>query len=62
MEEIMIIEQSKISGQFPLTAMPAVEETETYSDYEITVTYSVTPEENYAGPPGVVPPKEQETS
>ena len=58
----MVIGQSTVIGQFPLTAMPIVEETEVYSDYEIIVTYSVTPEENYAGPPGVVPPKENETS
>lgn len=54
----MQVEQSGVSGEFPLAPTTIVTETLIAQGYEITVAYSVTPEENYAGPPGnVAPPK-----
>ena len=54
----MQVEQSGVSGEFPLAPATTVTETLIAEGYEITVAYSITPEENYAGPPtGVVPPR-----
>jgi hypothetical protein len=53
----MDISGSTVSGEFPLALTSSVvTETEYSPDYEITVAYSVTPEETYAGPPGAAPP------
>jgi hypothetical protein len=48
--------QSNISGEFDLSPTPHMIETESEFGYEVTVVYSVTPEEVYAGPPGAEPP------
>lgn len=50
------VEQSGINGEFNLSPTPHMIETETEFGYEVTVVYSVTPEETYAGPPGATPP------
>ena len=51
----MDISGSTVSGEFPLTTTSSiVTETGFSAEYEITVAYSVTPAENYAGPPGTV--------
>jgi len=53
----MDISGSTVSGEFPLAPTSSVvTETEFSPEYEITVAYSVTPAENYAGPPGTVAP------
>jgi hypothetical protein len=53
----MQVEQSGVSGEFPLAPTTTITETQIAEGYEITVAYSVTPEENYAGPPGnILPP------
>jgi hypothetical protein len=52
----MQVEQSGVSGEFPLAPTTTVTETLVADGYEITVAYSVTPEENYAGPPGNIAP------
>jgi hypothetical protein len=53
----MDISGSTVNGEFPLAPTSSVvTETEFSPEYEITVAYSVTPEENYAGPPGAAPP------
>jgi hypothetical protein len=54
----MDISGSTVSGEFPLAPTSStVTETQLSAEYEITVAYSVTPEENYAGPPrGAAPP------
>lgn len=50
----MEINGSNVSGEFPLTITSSVvTETQVLPGYEVTVNYSVTPAENYAGPPGV---------
>jgi hypothetical protein len=58
----MQVEQSGVSGQFPLTPINTVTETQTAFGYEVTVAYSVIPEEIYAGPPTGAPPKDDEES
>lgn len=52
----MDIGTSTVSGDFALAPTSIVTETQYTPEYEITVTYSVTPEENYAGPPAAAPP------
>lgn len=53
----MQVDPSGVSGEFPLAPTTTITETQIAHGYEITVAYSITPEENYAGPPtGVVPP------
>ncbi len=52
----MNVDQSGVSGQFPLAATTTVTETQLALGYEVTVAYSVTPEEVYAGPPTSAPP------
>lgn len=52
----MDIGTSTVSGDFPLAPTAIVTETQYTPEYEITVTYSVTPEENYAGPPTIIAP------
>jgi hypothetical protein len=52
----MQVEPSGVSGEFPLAPTTTVTETLIAEGYEITVAYSVTPEEIYAGPPGSAPP------
>jgi hypothetical protein len=58
----MNVDQSGVSGQFPLATTTTVTETQLGLGYEVTVAYSVTPEEIYAGPPGSAPPKDDEES
>lgn len=52
----MQVEPSGVSGEFPLAPTTTVTETMIAQGYEITVAYSITPEENYAGPPGTLAP------
>jgi hypothetical protein len=52
----MQVEPSGVSGEFPLAPTTTVTETLIAEGYEITVAYSITPEENYAGPPGNILP------
>jgi len=58
----MNISGSSVTGEFPLaTTSSTVSETQLTLGYEVTVSYSVTPAENYAGPPGnAAPPPETE--
>jgi hypothetical protein len=58
MEEIVMdVNGSTVSGEFPLApTSSAVSETQFTPGYEVTVSYSVTLAENYAGPPGTVLP------
>ena len=56
----MQVEQSGVSGQFALASTSTVTETAIAFGYEVTVSYSVIPEEIYAGPPTGVPPKDLE--
>jgi hypothetical protein len=58
----MQVEQSGVSGQFPLSTTSTVTETQIAFGYEVTVAYSVIPEEIYAGPPTGAPPKDDEES
>ena len=48
----MQVDQSGVSGEFPLATTTTVTQTHAALGFEVTVSYSVTPEENYAGPPG----------
>lgn len=48
----MNFEQSGVSGTFALAPTTPITQTQFGLGYEVTVSYSVTPEENYAGPPG----------
>ena len=53
------VQPSGVSGEFNLTPTTTVTEMQIAQGFEVTVSYSVTPEENYAGPPtGVKPPVE----
>ncbi|HKI00353.1 MAG TPA: hypothetical protein VKK31_00090 [Thermoanaerobaculia bacterium] len=52
----MEISGTNVSGVFPLAPTESVvTETEILPGYQVTVSYSITPAENYAGPPGVTP-------
>ena len=56
----MNVGPTSVSGEFNLAPTTTVTETQIALGYEVTVAYSVTPEENYAGPPtGVKPPVEE---
>jgi hypothetical protein len=48
--------QSGVSGEFPLAPTTTTTETQIAQGFEVTVAYAITPEENYAGPPGGVKP------
>ena len=53
----MQVDPSGVNGDFPLAPTTTITETVIAQGYEVTVAYSVTPEENYAGPPGnILPP------
>ena len=53
----MQVDQSEVNGDFPLAPTTTITETLIAEGYQVTVAYSVTPEENYAGPPGnILPP------
>jgi hypothetical protein len=58
MEEIVMnVNGSTVSGEFPLAPTGStVSETQFTPGYEVTVSYSITPAENYAGPPGTAAP------
>jgi hypothetical protein len=61
MEEIVMnVNGSTVSGEFPLAPTGStVTQTQMTPGYEVTVSYTVTPEENYAGPPGNAGPPPQ---